>query len=150
MAKIQASWIAGTSVQTHREGYFISKARYGSCSAFYTHGKEWFFFPIPTPVIVDDQRANLVKVYVLYKTIGTARIVKIELCDGRKVLSEIPANLSGKHDEGIDAGNSWIIQPSIPMKYGLNLGVLVDFGPPTKVLVPGIEFVTAGANFETP
>ena len=67
MSKLQASWVHGSSVQAQREGYFIAKRRHGSGTVFKTHGKEWFHFAIPTPVIVNSQRASLAKVSFFLK-----------------------------------------------------------------------------------
>ena len=146
---IQASWISGSAAQAARQGYFISQVRDGFGSRFCTYGKEWFFFPIPTPVLVSGHRARLSVVFVMYKTNGTARIEAIHIDDGRKKVKIINTNVSGAHDETIvDGQNRWAITPPVDMIYGVNLGVYVDFGPQTQAGVPYIEFVAAGADFQ--
>jgi carbonic anhydrase len=150
MAGAQASWVHGSSVQIEREGYFVSKSRAGYGAHFRTHGKEWFHFAIPTPVIVDGKRASLKKVFVFYRTEGTAKITAVHLYDaGGKPFKEFDnLALSGDHSTKIDNDNSWAT-PVHPMGFGLGISVEVDFGPATTGGVPGIWFVTAGANFET-
>jgi len=155
MAKFQASWVHGSSVQIEREGYFISKRRAGYGAHFKTHGKEWFHFAIPTPVFVEGKRASLRKIFVFYKTEGTAKITAVHLYDAGgkpfpKTFKEFKKlSLSGDHSTEIDKDNSWVT-PVHSMGFGLGISVLVDFGPKTTGGVPGIWFVTAGADFETP
>ena len=155
MAKLQASWVHGSSVQMEREGYFISKRRTGYGAYFNSHnppGKgEWFHFAIPTPVILDGQRASLKKIFVFYKTEGTAKITAIHVYDaGKKIKAFDNLSLSGDHSKKVDQHNSWVIIPTPKMEFGLGISVLVDFGAATTSGVPGIWFVTAGADFETP
>ncbi len=152
MAKLQASWVHGSSVQMEREGYFISKRRTGYGAHFNTHGKEWFHFAIPTPVILDGQRASLKKIFVFYKTEGAAKITAVHVYDGGGKPFKKFDNLShsGDHSTGVDKDNSWVITPVHSMGFGLGISVLVNFGAATTSGVPGILFVTAGADFVTP
>ena len=152
MSKIQASWVHGSSVQAEREGYFIAKQRAVYGARFRGHGKEWFNFAIPTPVILDDQRSSLVKVFVLYQTEGTtAKIIKVHAYDGGKLIKAFDnLSLTGYHSEVVDQSNSWVIKPAYKMMYGLGISVYVDFGKPTQAGVPLIRFVSAGADFRTP
>lgn len=151
MAKLQASWIHGSSVQPQREGYFIVKRRYGSGTVYKTHGQEWFHFAIPTPVIMNDQRSSLTKVFVLFDGVLDAKIIKIHVCDANEPINMIEnLSLTGNHSEQIDQVNSWNIDPPHQMKYGLGVSVCVDFGATTQQGVPNIKFTSAGADFYTP
>jgi len=150
MAKLQAFWVHGVSVQMEREGYFISKRRYGFGAKFNTHGEEWFHFAIPTPVILDGKRSSLIKIFVLYETEGTAKITAVHAYDaGWKFKSFDNLSLSGNHST-IDDYNSWLIDPPREIIYGLGISVHVDFGERRKDSVPGILFRSAGADFTTP
>ena len=151
MAKLQASWIHGTSVQPEREGYHVSKKFAGHGATFRTYGKEWFHFSIPTPVIVDGKRASLKKTFVLYKTTGTSKVTNVRVYDGTKIIKAFDKiGLKGDHSASIDKNNTWVISPAPKIKYGVGISVCVDFGGPTKVGVPAIMFTTAGADFTTP
>lgn len=151
MAKIQANWIHGTAVQLEKEGYFISKARTGFGAVFRTHGGQWFHFAIPTPVIVDSTRSTLKKVFVLFKTEGSARITSLHLYDGAKKFASFDGlSLNGDHSQSLDPNNVWLPNPPHEMLFGLGLSLHVEFGNPTPGGVPGIWFMTAGADFETP
>lgn len=133
MGKLQAYWVHGTSVQIEREGYYISKQCAGFGAIFRTHGAEWFHFPIPTPVIVDGARSSLKKVFVFFKTEGTAKINAIHVYDGGKEIANFD-NLSkaGDHSTSIDQDNTWIIASSPEILYGVGISINVDFGPPTQ------------------
>lgn len=153
MAKLQASWVHGVSVQAQREGYFISKVRKGSAAEFNTQGKEWFHFAIPTPVYVEGKRSSLKKIFVLYETVGTAKITDIHVYDAAaKFDIDDLENLSltGAHSSKLDPYNSWDIKSAPEMKFGLGISIWVDFGASTPGCVPGIKFAAAGADFETP
>lgn len=150
MSKVQAMWVHGSSVRAEEEGYFVTKRNYKDGAIFKTHGVHWFQLPIPTPVIVDNNRSSLVKCFVLYETASGARISEVELYDGRKQIKSFTGlSLSGNHSTSVDASNSWIIQPTITMIFGLAICVRVDFGNPHVGSVPNIRFTAAGADFLT-
>lgn len=149
MAHKQAFWVHGTSVQMEREGYFISKQRAGFAAIFKTHGKEWFHFAIPTPVMLNNKDTTLKRIFVFYATKGTAKITNIHIHDAEETIEAFKnISLSGEHSTKIDEFNVWEI-PSVHVKYGLGISVRVDFGPPTKLGVPEIRFTSAGADFKT-
>jgi hypothetical protein len=143
-------WVHGSAVRAEEDGYFVTKRHYKDGAVFKTHGTHWFQFPIPTPVIVDDIRASLVKCFVLYEAVSGARISEVQLYDGRKQIKSIPGlSSSGNHSTAVDASNSWTIQPTIQMIFGLGICVKVDFGNPLLGAVPNIRFTAAGADFLT-
>ena len=153
----QAFWVHGVSVQEEREGNFILKERHGYAAIFKTHGREWFHFAVPTPVMSDGDHSFVKKVFVLYKTGGTARITAIHVYDaGKRIAAFEKLSLTGDHSDNVDAWNSWAM-PKIPsgptsihmMSFGLGISVCVDFDGPTTGDVPEIWFTAAGADFET-
>lgn len=155
MAKLQAWWIHGSSVQIKREGYFISKHRPGYGAHFNSHNEpgkgEWFHFAIPTPVYVEGQESTLKKIFVLYKTELTAKITAVHIYDaGKHFASFDNLSLTGDHSQGLDPNNTWIITNAPHIAFGLGISVHVDFGPRQTNGVPGIWFRSAGADFETP
>ncbi len=150
MPKLQASWIHGVAVQPEQELYSISKQRTGYAAIFRTHGAEWFHFAIPTPVITDGQHSTVKKVFMLYKTEGTAKITAVHVYDaGAKIFAIDNLTLTGDHSQNLDSSNTWLVTPH-PMTFGLGISVHVDFGDATPGGVPSIRFTTAGADFETP
>jgi hypothetical protein len=156
MAGIYANWIDGTAVCAQREGYFLSKTMGGKGATFRTHTApgskgEWFQWAIPTPVLVNSKRSFVKKVFVLYSTIGTAKLQAIHVYDSdKKIVGFDNLHYSGNHSSALDAHNSWTISSNHQMVFGLGISVLVDFGPASKVGVPGITFYSAGADFMVP
>jgi len=57
---------------------------------------------------------------------------------------------SGDFSNQADPHNTWDILSAYQPKHGLGLSVEIDFGPGAPGVDPGIWFVTAGADFETP
>jgi len=111
----------------------------------------WFHFPMPTPVILDDIRPPLIKVFVFYKTFAWVDVTNIHLYDGpRRIKTFDGLALSGDHSGGIDASNSWVIDPPITVMYGLGISVGVRFGNRDSSTYPGILFTSAGADFKRP
>jgi hypothetical protein len=113
----------------------------------------WFNFPLATPVIVDDKRPHLVKVFALYRTTG-AKVTQVHLYDGpQRVLKiAIPAaGLTGDHLQAPDASNSWVVHPPLTIRMGLGITVGVEFsysGDVDTGVGPGtIDFGPVGADF---
>jgi hypothetical protein len=145
MALKAAMWVHGTIVEAENAVNFVSRKGWGA-----TFGGQntfnWFHIPITTPVILDDIRPQLVKVFVFYRTNG-AVIRNLHIWDAAtrvKVFDNL--NLSGDHSRGIDASNSWVIAPPLGIAFGLGISVGVQF-----LIDPGdILFTSAGADFQRP
>ncbi len=110
----------------------------------------WFHIPITTPVILDDVRPSLIRVFVFYKTSGRASITNLHIYDGpnRVMTFDNLIGYSGDHSAGIDALNTWVINPPLKILFGLGISVGVNFswiinGSPLS----DILFTTAGADF---
>lgn len=155
MPGLHAFWVDGTNVRAQRQGYFLSSSMGGKGATFRTHTApgargEWFQWAIPTPVIIDGNRAAVQKVFVLYATEGTAQIRSIHVYDAdRRIATFDDLALSGDHSRAIDGSNTWDVVPAQSMRFGLGISVLVDFGPQSPVGVPGITFYSAGADYVT-
>ena len=155
-----AMWVHGTIVEVEYPERLAPWSTDGLVrKGWGTHfwGKEntnnWFHIPITTPVILDDIRPPLVKVFVFYKTEGYAKITNVHVWDGpKKVKAFDGLSLSGNHSGGIDANNSWVINPPITIAFGLGISVGVEFGPKDAIDIPWPEilFTTAGADFKKP
>jgi hypothetical protein len=119
MAKLFASWVPGystvaqnmgspplnwngqnyTDVNGHREGFGVH---------FYLQGNQanWFHVPLPTPVIVEDQRATLGRVMILFGFPQGASLQSVHVWDGpNRILQRDGLNITGNHAGGLDPDN---------------------------------------------
>lgn len=162
-----AMWVHGTIVEAKDPSKLVSITRKGKGTDVVgmQNTYNWFHFPIATPVILDDQRPALVKVFVFYNTKvpplpgppppGPAQqpplITDVRVYDGPNKVKEFNnLTLSGDHDSTIDQWNSWVVDPPVTIRYGLGLSVHVHFRPPflpAPISTYGIRFTSAGADF---
>lgn len=153
MALKAAMWVHGTIVEAEapqRQHYNVYRKGWGTeYEAFAGEGMEhWFHFPIATPVMIDDVRTQLIKIFVFYRTDVNTKITKVHVYDGpNKVKAFEGLVLSGDHSAGIDSSNSWDIDPPIEIRYGLGISVCAQFGWTVYGEHPKILFTTAGADF---
>jgi hypothetical protein len=151
MALKAAMWVHGTIVEA--EFPVLSTVRKGWGTVFTGRGstKNWFHIPFTTPIILDDVRPPIVKVFVLYNATN-ARIANLHIYDGAKKVRFFDGlNLSGNHSNGLDASNNWAITPPVTISFGLGISVGVDFlEPPSADTSAKILFTSAGADFQRP
>src|SRR5699024_1832382 len=105
----------------------------------------WFHVAVPTPVITDNIRITLEKIFIFYKT-KHAVIKSVHVYDGAvKFKAFDNLSLSGDRSNGIVPANTWAITPNVAMKFGLGFSVGVQFSvgidSPIK---PEMLFTTAG------
>jgi uncharacterized protein DUF6623 len=136
--------IPGAGVNGLRKGWGVTFRGQG-------HSFNWFHFSMPTPVILDDTRPPLKKIFVFYKT-NHSKVTAIHLWDGIRKIHEIGnLNLQGDHTIGTDASNNWIINPPLTIVYGLGISIGVQFSGFIDTPEPGIffeiMFSSAGADY---
>lgn len=163
MALNSAFWVSGNAVRSQDSGPWLNQIHFGWGTHFKTAlgpedpadiGKNalWFHIPITTPVIIDDVRPKLNKIFVCYKTIGNAKLKAIHIYDGNLKVGEFEQlSLQGDHPHiDINANNSWEVKPPKSIGTGLGISVLVWFGLTKDGIIPEFVFYTAGADFVTP
>jgi hypothetical protein len=115
----------------------------------------WFHFTIPTPVIIDNKRLKVAKIFLLYNCgynnyetnpDGT-RLKSIHLWDGQQRIKEFNnLNYSGFYNNSITSEYCWEITPPLSVYFGLNIATEVEFiGNYSKY--HKIKFISAGADF---
>src|ERR1700733_4561916 len=95
MSKLFASWVpgyaavaqtmGGTTLNWEGKDYTdVNGFREGFGATFFLKGgkSDWFHFPLPTPVIVEDQRASLSRVMVLFALPEGAGLNIVDVWDG--------------------------------------------------------------------
>ncbi len=151
MAIKAAMWVHGTIVEAENPGPWINISRKGWGTHFkMANQNNWFHIPFTTPVMLDDARPRLGKIFVFYETKGDAKITNVHIYDGKtKVKAFDSLSLTGNHSSNIDTNNTWTISPTITILYGLGISVGVQFGA-FVTEVPEIIFYAAGADFMPP
>ncbi len=163
MALKAAFWVSGNAVCSQDSGLWLNETHFGWGAHFKTAlgpevpadpGKHtlWFHIPITSPVIVDDIRPNLVKVFLCYRTFGNSKLKAIHLYDGNTKVGWFEGlALQGDHPQSvIDSNNSWLINPPKTILFGLGISAQVWFGLTQNGVIPEFVFYTAGADFATP
>lgn len=116
--------------------------------------KNWFHFSIPTPVIHNGERANLAKVFVLYRTDPQVNLIAVHVWDGARTgnpifQSAMPRGISGDHDGSggdgdlIEGMNMWTVSAQPRVFWGVGISVHVHF-----IDTGNIIFASAGADFD--
>ncbi len=102
----------------------------------------WFHFAIPTPVITDDARVRLQRVFVLYAIDTWALIRSVHVWDGPRRIQAID-NLAntGDHQWWLDGQNTFAVN-NVTIWLGVGISVGIQFGSDANV-----KFTSAGADF---
>jgi hypothetical protein len=143
-----AIWTHGNTVYAQSPGPHLNTIKSGWGTHFKTANSDhWFHFPFAAPIILDDIRPALGKIFVLYATNGDAKLTAVHIYDGQKKIKEFSnLLLQGNHYAGIDSSNTWIITPVTTIYFGLGISVAIHFGAAAAV-IPEIIFYSAGADF---
>ncbi len=107
MAKLFASWVPGYAfvAQGDTSGY---REGFGVTFHLEAGQGDWFHAPIPTPVIVENERARLGQVIVLYSFPQTAALHSVHVWDGPNRISATDGlDLTGDHGAGMDGDNTF-------------------------------------------
>jgi len=141
MAKLFASWVPGYAfvAQGDTSGY---REGFGVTFHLEAGQGDWFHAPIPTPVIVENERARLGQVIVLYSFPQTAALHSVHVWDGPNRISATDGlDLTGDHGAGMDGDNTFpVIHEGILLGVGISLLV-------STTDVADIHFAGAGVDF---
>lgn len=146
---LNAVWVHGTSAAAEDLNALknVQRVGWGTNFSGKPGAETWFHFSIPTPVIIDDVRPTLEKVFVFYRTDG-ASVRNIHIYDGPQKIRAFD-NLMWKGDFGnIGPATSWVLNPAPTIAFGLgiSIGVVFSIGFDSAVTTD-ILFTTAGADF---
>ncbi|MEV0406084.1 hypothetical protein [Actinoallomurus sp. NPDC050550] len=155
MAKLYASWVPGYSFVAQNMGTGILDPRNqpfvdvnGLREGFGAHyylkpGTNWFHVAIPTPVIVEDRRATLGRVMVLFNvTDQFGALQAVDVWDGpNRILHRDGLSISGGHSAGLDAFNTWDVNHD-GIAWGVGISMLFWTASSAE-----IYFASAGGDF---
>lgn len=155
MAK-QAMWVPGYVAQVEIPGNTrlrlvngvpwtdVTGLRVGSGAFFRgaANQSNWFHFAIPTPVITDDKRVRLDRVFVLYNTDASVCVDAAHIWDGPNQIRRYDGIChTGNHGGAIDGANNWAGGGG-EVFWGIGVSILVRFTGEGNV-----HFTTAGGDF---
>jgi len=147
---LNAVWVHGTAVEAEDLGALNRIQRVGWGTLFRGKPKvfTWFHISIPTPVIINDVRPRLEKIFVFYKTNG-ASIRKVHVYDGLRMIKAFDNLwLEGDRSGNIAPANTWAFDRPITLGFSLGLSLGVQFAVGfDSVVTTEILFTTAGADF---
>jgi hypothetical protein len=111
----------------------------------------WFHIPVPTPVIVNDVRAKLARVFVMFDSEpGQGRIRNVHVFDGPNRIAEFnDLSLSGHHSGGLDGSNQF----DLPTPHEVLWGIGVTFffqaavGIDSAIPPPPLLVASGGGDF---
>jgi hypothetical protein len=114
----------------------------------------WFHFSIPTPVIFNDARVQLLRVFVLFNSEPGVEVDLVAAFDGPNNIAlamDRPSGLSGRHDGTAGLADLADGETRFPTSQNPSIFWGVDFSVHVSFHVDGnITFTTAGADFLTP
>lgn len=162
-----ASWIHGNAVVLEDPNHIlISRWGWGSEMQFIASPGisppgTWCHIAIPTPVIINDVRLKVQKVFLLFQTGQHAAIDNIHIYDGPKKIfasdvvtgSNYSPRRTGNHSQSIDAQNTFTLPTPQEVSFGLsvsftfrpvalNTSLVRPVDPEGKLLI-----TTVGADF---
>jgi hypothetical protein len=158
-SRLNAVWVHGTTVEAEDPGALDGISRRGVGSLFIGRAKPrgrlpettWFHISIPAPVIINDVRPTLEKVFVFYRTNG-AKIKSVHLYDGPKKIKAFDGlDFKGDLGYGIAPENTWALARPVEILFGLGISIGVQFDIGIDKPIPkDILFTAAGADFRLP
>jgi hypothetical protein len=149
----QASWTHGNSltVETPPNLASIVHIGWGTILRFIPGKSSWCHIPIPTPVIMNDVRAKVQKMFLLFNCKeGEGSIRNIHIYDGPfRIDVRDDIRLSGDHGGGIDSINTITLPTPHEVAWGMSISFLFQaaIGFDTSIPPPMLTITTAGADF---
>ncbi|GAA4636922.1 hypothetical protein GCM10023196_088680 [Actinoallomurus vinaceus] len=156
MAKLYASWVPGYSCVAQSMGpptlapnnqpfVDVNGLREGFGAYYYLKEGQsnWFHIAIPTPVIVEDRRATLGRVMILFSvTAQFGALRSVHVWDGpNRILQRDGLSVDGNHSGSLDAFNTFNVNHD-GIAWGVGISMLFS--------APGgaeIYFASAGGDF---
>lgn len=160
-----ASWVHGNTVVLEDPNNILVKRRGGGTELQFgptavSPPGTWCHIAIPTPVIVNDVRLKVQKVFLLFQTGQHAAIDNLHVFDGPRrifAMDVVPggnssARRTGNHSQALDAQNTFALPAPLEVSFGLSIsftfrpvalttsGTTID--PEGKLLI-----TSAGADF---
>jgi hypothetical protein len=151
---MHASWVHGNALtvespeKLERVGHFA----WGADMQIKAGQSSWFHIPIPTPVIVDDERTTLQRVFLLFKSeVGSIRHVHVT--DGSFKIQEFEnLSLDGEHRLSLDGQNMFVLKQPHTVRWGIGISFFYTAAIGFDSLLPPSRLIiaSAGGDFFSP
>ncbi|MGW4800383.1 DUF6623 family protein [Nonomuraea sp. NPDC004297] len=133
--KLHSSWVPGYAAFPENAGLRTFRQAFGVTFTIPPNGTEWIHLPIPTPVILANDRANLDKVLILLHTRLNTSVIEVSVWDGPiRVFLNTNMDLRGDWSQGLkgplESGNVFHVQKT-DVRYGINVTLRVRNLSPT-------------------
>jgi hypothetical protein len=150
---LTATWVHGNAltVETPSNCAAINHQGWGTDLFIKSGTQTWFHIPISTPVLINNVRAQLVRVFILFETNpGDGFISNVHVYDGSFKPQEFNnLHLEGPHRTGLDGANTFTLaQPhSVAFGIGISFHFVAAVGIDSAVGPFLVRVATAGADF---
>lgn len=152
---LNASWVHGTALTVEspqnlaRKGYF----GWGADMVLSPNpeGGSWFHIPLPTPVIVGDNRTFVQTFFLLCWTDGGV-IQEVDIWDGpNKVREFVALAVHGEHRLGLDNANTFKMEQGHSVNWGMGISFFfANAGGSEGGLGGRLILAAAGGDFFRP
>jgi len=148
-----ASWVHGTALTVEQPENLSHVGHYGlGADMRIVPGKSsWFHVPLPTPVILNDSRSSLLRVFLMFET-EQGSIRNVHVYDGSSKVQEFNnLLLTGEHRINLDAANTFnLTRPhSVAFGVGVSFFFVADIGFDSNIPPPRLILGSAGGDYTT-
>jgi hypothetical protein len=150
---LQASWIHGNALTVEQPENLSHVGHYGwGADMRIVPGKSsWFHVPLPTPVILNDKRSSLLRVFLMFET-EQGSIRNVHVYDGSSQVQEFnDLFLSGEHRVNLDGQNTFNLAKPHVVAYGIGVTFfyVADIGFDSNIPPPRLVLGSAGGDYTT-
>ena len=145
-----ASWVHGNALTVESPQNLDRVGHYGwGADLLIKPGRaSWFHIALPTPVIVGDVRAQLQRVFVLFKSDrGAGEIRNVHVYDGSAKPQEFNGlHLSGEHRLGLDSSNRFNLASPHIVTWGIGVSFYFQASIGIDSAIPSARLIVASAG----
>ena len=149
--KLYASWAhgSGLTVESPENLARIGHFGWGADMSIKPGKGSWFHISVPTPVIVNDVRTHLQRVFLLFDAQGGS-IRNVHVYDGSSKVQEFNNLLfEGEHRTGLDAQNTFNLATPHTVIFGIGISFffIADIGIDSAIPPSRLILGTTGGDF---